>query len=59
MVGTGGDHTADTKQIVFSSAEEMYVDIRGLNFNAVGPTLSRKVCEVLKGTGTRDWNDLK
>jgi hypothetical protein len=34
----------DTKQIVFSSSEEMYAEIRGLNFNAVGPTLSRKVC---------------
>jgi hypothetical protein len=33
----------DTKQIVFSSSEEMYAEIRGLNFNAVGPTLSRKV----------------
>jgi len=35
--------TAHTKQIVFSSSEEMYAEIRGLNFNAVGPTLSRKV----------------
>jgi hypothetical protein len=34
----------DIKQIVFSSSEEMYAEIRGLNFNAVGPTLSRKVC---------------
>jgi hypothetical protein len=40
----------DTKQIVFSSSEEMYAEIRGLNFNAVGPTLSRKVCVPATGT---------
>jgi hypothetical protein len=40
----------DTKQIVFSSSEEMYAEIRGLNFNAVGPTLSRKVCVSATGS---------
>ena len=40
---TSDQGLVDTKQIVFSSAEEMYAEIRGLNFNAVGPTLSRKV----------------
>ncbi len=40
---SGAENSAGSKQIVFSSAEEMYAEIRGLNFNAVGPTLSRKV----------------
>jgi hypothetical protein len=47
---SGGEQQADTKQIVFSSAEELYAEIRGLNFNAVGPTLSRKASVVLYST---------
>jgi len=32
----------DDKVISLSSAEELFQELRGLNFNAVGPTLSRK-----------------
>jgi len=32
----------EDKVISLSSAEELYQELRGLNFNAVGPTLSRK-----------------
>jgi vacuolar protein sorting-associated protein 33A len=41
-LSSGSEQQSDTKQIIFSSAEELYAEIRGLNFNAVGPTLSRK-----------------
>jgi len=37
-----GEMPADTKQFTLSSAEDLYAEIRGFNFNAVGPTLSRK-----------------
>jgi hypothetical protein len=32
----------DDKTVPLSSMEELYQELRGLNFNAVGPTLSRK-----------------
>ena len=32
----------EDKTVPLSSQEELYQDLRGLNFNAVGPTLSRK-----------------
>jgi len=33
---------SDDKVVSLSSCEELYQELRGLNFNAVGPTLSRK-----------------
>ena len=40
--GPVGEGSGDLKQISLSSSEDLYSEIRGLNFNAVGPTLSRK-----------------
>jgi len=37
-----GEMPAETKQLTLTSAEDLYSEIRGSNFNAVGPTLSRK-----------------
>ena len=43
FAGQGGESGgAETRHIALSSAEELYAVIRTLNFNAVGPTLSRK-----------------
>ena len=39
---SGGGEAGDLKQVNLSSTEELYAEIRTLNFNAVGPTLSRK-----------------
>lgn len=34
--------TADKKQIILNSSDELFADIRDKNFNAVGPALRRK-----------------
>lgn len=39
---SSGESSGEIKQIPLSSSEELYSEIRTLNFNAVGPTLSRK-----------------
>jgi len=38
----GTDSTDEMKVIRLNSSEELFHEIRGINFNAVGPTLSRK-----------------
>ena len=39
---TVGSARPAVKQFVLSSSEELYADLRDKNFNAVGPTLSKK-----------------
>ena len=40
--GGEGISEESTRTINLNSAEELYAEIRSINFNAVGPTLSRK-----------------
>ena len=52
-----------TKSILLNSKEEIYADLRDKNFNAVGPTLSKKAKEISaqfdERLGAKTVRDLK
>ena len=43
----------ENKVVSLSSAEELYGELRGLNFNAVGPSLARKARSLAVAEGER------
>ena len=43
----------ENKVVSLSSAEELYSELRGLNFNAVGPSLARKARSLAVAEGER------
>jgi len=46
-------HLPENKTVSLSSAEELYAELRGLNFNAVGPSLARKARSLALQEGER------
>jgi len=60
---TDGSETKSTKTIPLNSNDEIYADLRDKNFNAVGPTLSKKAkaisAQFEERHGARTVRDLK